>query len=96
MEKYRSKSHIVSAQQWRPGVTILGVWRETLDEAMMRADNSTPRYFVIDRRDQRVYLEPGDWVIKETDGARCTAVKAAEFGANYERVDEGTEACGNT
>ncbi len=84
MKKYRKKPVVVEAMQWlglRPdGPTPMppGVYREP----------SGGRFYVTTMHLQRVYLEPGDWIIREPDGEHYYPCKAEVFAASYETAGD--------
>jgi hypothetical protein len=75
MKKYRKKPLIVEAEQWFPGKRVEGVQK---DFANLN--------YVITVSEQRVYLKPGDWIIKESDGIHYYPCDAAVFERTYEEV----------
>lgn len=48
-------------------------------------------YYVVTLHNQRVYLEPGDWIAPEPDGVHYYPIKDAVFQATYEPVEEEEE-----
>lgn len=77
--KFRKKPVVVEAEQykgfyyspWPPGVRI--------------EEGTTP--FVVTAHGQRVFIEPGDWIIAEPEGRGFYPCKADIFEANYEPVE---------
>ncbi|GAG12165.1 unnamed protein product, partial [marine sediment metagenome] len=46
-------------------------------------------HYVVTIHDQKVYLEPGDWIIAEPDGVHFYPCKPDIFEATYDAVDGG-------
>lgn len=78
MDKYRKKPVIVDAEQWFPGKQVEGV-----NEPV---EGELPRHFVKTAHNQIVYLEPGDWVIREPDGRGFYPCKPDIFDSTYEEA----------
>jgi hypothetical protein len=96
MSKYRKKPVVVEAWQWFPQRLGPGVHVETEEEATSVVGKGRdyemtfrrePRRYVVTIHGQRAYLEPGDWVIAESDGEHFYPCKPAEFDRIYEPVD---------
>ena len=73
--KYRRRPTIVDAEQWQPGKDIPGV--------QMDIDLGA---FVVTVHRQRVYLQPGDYVVQEPDGKYYYPVQDEIFEATYEKI----------
>lgn len=93
MAKYRSKPKEIEAEQWFPDKSIEGVFTE--DDSKADTNNPWPvnadllqpvRYFVVTIHQQRVYLEPGDYIITEPDGKHHYPCKPDVFQNNYELI----------
>lgn len=88
MPKFRKKPGVVEAEQWFPQP-------EDTDELPMAGVHSQQRmmggfdYYVVTIHEQKVYLEPGDWIIAESDGVHFYPCKPDIFAATYEAVEEG-------
>lgn len=76
MAKYKKRPVIVDAEQWFPGKEVRGVLR-------------TPEHdsHVMTAHEQRVYLQPGDWIIAEPDGRGYYPCKPDIFASTYEAVE---------
>ena len=72
--KYRRRPTIVDAEQWQPGKDIPGVQTD-IDLGA----------FVVTVHRQRVYLQPGDYVVQEPDGKHYYPVQDEIFEATYEK-----------
>lgn len=67
---------VIQAVQWMPGANNIDVH---FDEGV------PPRAFIVTQRSQsRAYLEPGDYLILESDGVHWYPVKQKIFEATYE------------
>jgi hypothetical protein len=91
MARYRKRPIEVEAKQWFPGRYVQGVRKETPDEAVLIVVDKTrfqqqSRAYVITIHGQRAYLDPGDWVIAESDGEHFYPCKPDEFARIYEPV----------
>jgi len=73
--KYRKKPIIVEAEQWYPGENIPGV----------QTDGTFS--WVVTIHNQKSYLEPGDYVIREPDGIHYYPCKPEVFRNTYEKVE---------
>lgn len=86
MAKFRKKPAVIEAEQWWPNAYVKGVkyakeWiAEDADgERVIREDA-----YVITIHKQRCYLEPGDWILPESDGIHYYPCKSDIFNATYE------------
>lgn len=76
MPKFRRKSAVVNAEQFmHPSMTPAGVFVTENGSA-----------YVITAHAQRVYLEPGDWILPEPNGDGYYPVKPDIFAATYEEA----------
>jgi hypothetical protein len=72
--RFRSKVREIEAEQWFPGKQIPGVSVEDPYRREGWAQDPGPppglptRHFVVTIHRQRAYLDPGDWVVPESDG----------------------------
>ena len=82
MAKYRTIVTDIEADQWFPGKLLDGVYNES------DSSNEKIRYFVVTIHQQKVYLEPGDWVIIELDGKHYYPIKDFIFKKRYKLVEE--------
>jgi len=82
MSKFRKKPIIIEADQWFPGRKVKGVHENPGCGPSLegRAHIHTIH------ANQMVILEPGDWVIPESDGKHFYPCKPDIFEATYERV----------
>jgi hypothetical protein len=83
MAKFRKKPVVVEAEQWFPGKDIEGV-HEPIDAEV-------PMHFVKTAHNQIVYLQSGDWVIREPEGRGYYPCKPDIFEATYDPVIENLE-----
>ena len=81
MPKFRKRPIIVEAEQYREDQDhhVPGVQEQ-------HYKGLPTRYYVVTMHGQRVYLEPGDWVIAEPDGEHFYPCKPEEFARIYEPV----------
>lgn len=79
MRKFRNKPMTIEAEQWFPDKEVEGV------QYTLSMDNA--RHFVTTAHDQVVYLDPGDWIIKEPDGRGYYPCKPDIFDARYEAAE---------
>ena len=93
MAKFRLKPKEIKAEQWFPDRHVDGVFVEDDSKAdpnnpwPINADPLQPiRYFVVTIHQQRIYLEPGDWIITESDGKHHYPCKSDYFVNNYEPI----------
>jgi hypothetical protein len=76
--KFRKKPVVVEAEQFHGGAfDPPGVFR--------RDEDDSP--YVVTIHDQRSYLSPGDWIIREPDGVHYYPCKPDIFAATYEAAD---------
>jgi hypothetical protein len=92
--RFRTKVREIEAEQWFPGKEVPGVfvedpYRRELEVMEPDLPLGLPvRHFVVTIHRQRAYLDPGDWVVPESDGKHHDIVKDAIFQANYEAVED--------
>jgi hypothetical protein len=73
---FRKKPVVVEAEQFtHPATAPRGVRTE-----------EDGRAYVVTIHQQKVYLEPGDWILPEPDGEHFYPVKPDIFAATYEPV----------
>lgn len=78
MALFRKKPVIVEAEQFlHPATSPRGVYTE-----------EDGRAYVVTIHLQKVYLEPGDWILSEPDGEHFYPVKSEIFNSTYEAVTE--------
>lgn len=82
MSKYRKKPVVVDAEQYLPGQQR--ALPNGVHPANVQEYANGP--FVITAHSQRVYVEPGDWIIAEPDGRGFYPCKPDIFAATYEEV----------
>jgi hypothetical protein len=76
MPFYRKKPVVVDAEQFtHPATAPSGVYVGENGEC-----------YVVTMHLQKVYLEPGDWIIKEPDGAHYYPCKDEVFKATYDKL----------
>ena len=75
--KFRRKSakDIEANQFTHPATSPLGVMTE-----------EDGRAYVVTMHEQKVYLVPGDWVVREPDGVHYYPIKDSVFKATFEQV----------
>jgi hypothetical protein len=90
MARFRREPTFIDAEQWFPGRAVAGVFVDDPARAdpgnawpVDQAPPTAPRHFVVTAHRQRVYLEPGDWVIAEPDGVHHYPCKPDIFRAIY-------------
>ena len=77
MSKFIRKSTVIEANQFtHPATSPVGVRTE-----------EDGRAYVVTIHEQKVYLEPGDWVLPEPDGKHYYPVKDAIFKQTYEPIN---------
>ncbi len=81
MPKFRKRPVVVEAEQF------LGFYPPYIDGLPTGVEVDGNRAFVVTAHGQRVYLEPGDWVIAEPDGRGHYPCKPDIFAATYEPAD---------
>lgn len=81
--KFRKRPIVIEAVQWFPG--------PNKHEGIRNPEDPSEAY-VIDIAGRRHLLNPGDWVITETDGKHHYPCNAAVFAATYEWVPDSTDA----
>lgn len=84
MKLYKRKVTVVEAEQFFPSSVPWGVQVQKGDYHAWDAADRWDRYYVVTAHGQRVYLEPGDWVIAEPDGRGYYPVKPDIFASMYE------------
>jgi hypothetical protein len=81
MGKYIKKATIVEANQfWNNETVPIGV-----------RINEYGKAYVVTAHYQKVYLEPGDWIVPEPDGEHYYPIKNDIFTKTYICVDETTD-----
>lgn len=76
MPMFRKKPVVIEAEQFtHPATATRGVRTE-----------EGGRAYVVTVHQQKVYLEPGDWILPEPDGEHFYPVKPDIFAATYEPV----------
>ena len=96
--RFRSKPVEIEAEQWFPGKDIPGVhseecWTEIGHRSGQAQRFRQPdRFYVVTIHRQKVYLEPGDYVVTEPDGQHFYPVKPDIFTARWEPVTRETVA----
>jgi len=80
MPQFRKKPVVISAEQWFPDRTLVGVhWEQQLAD-----DGEFLIPYVVTAHEQRAYLAPGDWVIPEPTAGKFYPCKPDIFAATYE------------
>lgn len=82
MPKFRKRPVIVEAEQYLPG-------RQRTDPSGLHpasVQEEALRPYVITARGERVYVDPGDWIIAEPDGCGFYRCEDHTFRATYESV----------
>jgi hypothetical protein len=85
--RFRSKPREIEATQWFPGREIPGVIVDDPYRRNPEAQAPEQRYFVVTIHRQAVRLEPGDWVVPESDGEHHYPIKPDEMAARYDPID---------
>lgn len=82
MARYRKRPIVVEAEQYFPD--------RPLPDGVRTNDyeHAPGRHYVVTIHRQCALLNPGDWVIAESDGEHFYPCSAEEFGRIYEPVPE--------
>jgi hypothetical protein len=94
MAQFRKKPVVIEAVQWSPGVEHPGVITALPEVTLYRRGDDgsdlthqpRDRAHVMTAHEQRVFLEPGDWIIPEPMPDRFYPCKPDIFAATYEPV----------
>jgi hypothetical protein len=90
--RFRTRPRRIEAEQWFQGKEVPGVFVEDpyRREGGVQEPDLPPglpvRHFVVTIHRQRVYLEPGDWVVPESDGIHHYPIKPDEMVKRYEPI----------
>jgi hypothetical protein len=76
MTRFRARPRVIEAWPWYPGRSVPGV-----------GETAGGRSYVVTIHRQRVYLEPGDWVVPESDGVHHRVIKPDEMASGYDPID---------
>jgi hypothetical protein len=86
-QTFRSRHAEIQALQWFPYLTDFpGVTQETLSGDASTIEGAVVTHYVTTIHGQRVYLEPGDWVVHEPDGIHFYPVKDDIFQKRWQEV----------
>lgn len=77
MSFFRRKSTVIEAEQFHhPATAPIGVRTE-----------EDGRAYVVTIHRQKVYLEVGDWIVKEPDNMHYYPIKPDVFASIYEKIE---------
>lgn len=77
MKKYRSKPIEIEAEQYWFGKQMEGVYFE---------NNQPELAFVVTIHGQKTFIQPGDYIVRESDGVHFYPVKPHIFEIRYEEI----------
>ena len=77
MAKFKRISTVVECEQWLPGKQVKGVICPPEE-----LGDTAP--YVVTIHNQKVFIEPGDWILPEPDGLHYYPVKPEIFVNTYE------------
>ena len=87
MAKFQSNPKVIEAEQWFPGKEVAGVTKIPAHISPSRIPGEgfpvPDSYYVTTIHGQKAYLEAGDWVITEPDGAHYYPCKPDIFEKSY-------------
>lgn len=88
--KYQKKPVVVEAEQWFPGKPMGGVCcaHPAMRCPLTTEDSAMPPHVHTAHNGQMVLLEPGDWIIQESNYSGYYPIKPDIFEETYEPVDE--------
>jgi hypothetical protein len=93
MTRFRARPLVIEAWPWYPGREVPGVFVEDpyrREGGAMEPDlppGLPARHFVVTADHRRVYLEPGDWVVPESDGVHHRVIRPGAMASGYDPID---------